>query len=611
MLQQLQSLWIILEVVLGVGLVIFVHELGHFLAARWCGVRVEVFSLGFGPRLFGWQRGPTRYQVAAVPLGGYVRMAGEETGGEEREPRPDELQAQSVGGRFLIFSGGVIANVVFGLLVFPILFAVGVPFHSPLLGAAPPGSPVWHAGLAEGTRVLAVNGSAVHDFTDIHLEVALSGSEQCDVEVLEPGADRSRVVRLTPEYEPLLGFSTIGVSSPADPEHHLAIQPESPAAEAGLRTGDRLLAVEGGLAGRSLRAQVDAVLSRREPLRGRFERNGEPFEAVVQPHLERSGSPLFGVSTPFNHLLDLRATPLVTSLDLAPDDRLLSVAGRPILRHGDLLEALLANTAGARLAVERGASRRELTLPALTAEEAHALNADLALANDLETTRLTLASGGAGEQAGLLDGDRVLTMDGAEVAGFDDIRRMVSAAVSEGRSMLVCVERPGPIGSEPSFPTFEVRPMPPISATYGLSLQPPTYVLRADNPLEAARLGVDACWKFVEQAILMLKGIAAREVSGKTVGGIITIGVAAHDFALAGVVKLFFFLCILSMNLAFLNVLPIPLLDGGHLLFLLIEKLKGSPVSERIMSYSQLVGLVFIVTLFLYVIYNDLQRVIS
>jgi regulator of sigma E protease len=80
---------------------------------------------------------------------------------------------------------------------------------------------------------------------------------------------------------------------------------------------------------------------------------------------------------------------------------------------------------------------------------------------------------------------------------------------------------------------------------------------------------------------------------------------------MAGVVKLFFFLCILSMNLAFLNVLPVPLLDGGHLLFLLIEKLKGSPVSQRIMSYSHMVGLVFIVTLFIYVIYNDLQRVIS
>ncbi|MDP6538540.1 MAG: RIP metalloprotease RseP [Planctomycetota bacterium] len=611
MLHQLQSAWVILEVVLGVGLVIFVHELGHFLAARACGVRVDVFSIGFGPRLFGWRRGATLYQVAAVPLGGYVRMAGEEPDGEGREPRPDELRAQSVGGRFLIFSGGVIANVVFGLVVFPILFAIGVPFHAPLLGAAPPGSPVWHAGLPEGTRVLSVNDSDVHDFTDIHLEVALSGAEPCDLEVLEPGAAHSRVVRLTPEYDARLGFSTIGVSSPSDLEHHLAIEPGSPAAESGLRTGDRLLAVSGGTSGRSLRAQVDAVLVRQEPLAGRFERDGQAFDAVVSPRLEQAGEPLFGVSTPFNHLSDLRATPLVGTLDLARGDRILSVGDAPILRRGDLLDALLAHPGGAPCRIERAGSAVALDLPALPPPDAVALAADLALSNDLETTRLTIAPGGAGAEAGLLDGDRILTIDGAEVSGFEDIRRMVSAAVAEERSMVVLVERPGVGDAEPTFPSFEVRPAPRVEATYGLALQPPTYVLRAENPLEAARLGVGACWKFVEQALLMLKGIAGREVSGKTVGGIITIGVAAHDFALAGNVKLLFFLCILSMNLAFLNILPIPLLDGGHLLFLVIEKLKGSPVSERIMSYSQLVGLVFIVTLFLYVIYNDLQRVIS
>ncbi|MED6335557.1 MAG: RIP metalloprotease RseP [Planctomycetota bacterium] len=611
MLHQLQSLWVMMEVVLGVGLVIFVHELGHFLAARWCGVRVEVFSLGFGPTLLAWQRGSTRYQIAAVPLGGYVRMAGDGSDGEGREPQPDELQSQSVGARFLIFSGGVIANVIFGLVVFPILFAVGVPFHSPMLGIPPPGSPSWHAGLQEGTHVLTVHRSAVHDFSDIHLEVALASTHQCEMEVRDPGATESRIVRLTPEYDERLGFSTIGVSRPSDQQHHLEITLGSPAAAAGLRSGDRLLSVEGAIPGRSLRAQLNEILRRREPVNGLFEREGSTFKATIKPLLERLGDPLFGVSTPFNQLLDLRTTPLVASLDLLAGDRLLSIDGRPIFRHGDLLDGLLASSAGARLLIEREGTQRELLLPAMTEGEALALRGELALRNDFDTTRLTVSLGGAGDQAGLLDGDRVLSIDGAEVEDFEDIRQMVGAAVDEQRSMLVSVERQGSAGAEPSFPLFEVRPIPALSATYGLALQPPTYVLQAKNPLEAARLGVGACWKFVEQAILMLKGIARRDVSGKTVGGIITIGVAAHDFAMAGVVKLFFFLCILSMNLAFLNVLPVPLLDGGHLLFLLIEKLKGSPVSERIMSYSHLVGLVFIVTLFIYVIYNDLQRVIS
>jgi len=102
--------------------------------------------------------------------------------------------------------------------------------------------------------------------------------------------------------------------------------------------------------------------------------------------------------------------------------------------------------------------------------------------------------------------------------------------------------------------------------------------------------------------------MALGQVSGKNVGGIITIGVVSHSWAAEGLTKLFFFLCMLSMNLAFLNVLPIPVLDGGHLFFLLVEKVKGSPVSERVLGYSQMVGIVLILSLMVYVTFNDIRR---
>src|SRR5947207_16028574 len=102
----LVEVWRYALVAFGIGLVIFLHELGHFLAARWCGVRVETFSLGFGPRLVGWKRGSTWYQIAAVPLGGFVKMAGEESQ-DARGAASDELPAKTVGQRFLIYSGGV------------------------------------------------------------------------------------------------------------------------------------------------------------------------------------------------------------------------------------------------------------------------------------------------------------------------------------------------------------------------------------------------------------------------------------------------------------------------------------------------------------------------
>jgi len=200
----MQELWIEIaryaQVVLGISLVIFVHEAGHFVCARLCKVKVEVFSLGMGPRVFGWRRGPTLYQVALIPIGGYVRMAGEESLESRAKPAPDELHAKSVGQRFLIYSGGVLANVLFGLVVFPIIFAAGVPCSEPVLGPSLPGSPAWRQGIPVGTRVLSVNGHKVFDFGHILTEVALGSPEETVLEVVEPRKTTPSTIHLTPVW---------------------------------------------------------------------------------------------------------------------------------------------------------------------------------------------------------------------------------------------------------------------------------------------------------------------------------------------------------------------------------------------------------------------------
>jgi regulator of sigma E protease len=144
--------------------------------------------------------------------------------------------------------------------------------------------------------------------------------------------------------------------------------------------------------------------------------------------------------------------------------------------------------------------------------------------------------------------------------------------------------------------------------SYGFNLQRADFIYRVTNPVDALTLGCTSCYKFLKDSWYTLQGIVTKRVPGKNVGGPIAIGVIAHSFASVAWTKFFFFLCVLSMNLAFLNVLPIPLLDGGHLFFLLIEKLKGSPVSDRVMGYSQLSGLVLIGFIFLYILYQDLER---
>src|SRR5262245_54139374 len=150
---------------LGIGLVIFIHELGHFLAAKAFKVRVEVFSLGFGPRLWGFTRKGTDYRIALVPVGGYVKMAGD-TPGEESSGAPDELTSKSVGQRFVIFSAGVIMNMVLAVVLFPIAFAGGVSFPKPEVGSVDAGGPAWKAGLQPGDEIDRVSNRRIYGFQD-------------------------------------------------------------------------------------------------------------------------------------------------------------------------------------------------------------------------------------------------------------------------------------------------------------------------------------------------------------------------------------------------------------------------------------------------------------
>jgi regulator of sigma E protease len=595
------------QVVLGISLVIFVHEAGHFLCARLCGVRVEVFSLGMGPRVLGWRRGSTLYQVALVPIGGYVRMAGEESAESRTAPAPDELHGKSVGQRFLIYSGGVLANVAFGLIVFPIIFAVGIPCADPVLGPSTPGTPAWHAGLAPGTRVLTVNGHRVFDFSHILIEVALGSPEESVLEVLDPGASRPRTVRLIPVWAERIGAFEIGVTSAIDPHAAIRITPGSPAAAAGLATGDHLVSVERALPGLSIEDQLSLAIRDGKPFAATFERGGKPFRAEIVPRpSDAVEDRILGVAPLDDRLFDFRDTPLASNSGLRKDDRILSVDGRPILRVFDFLQALATAEGTVAVRVERDGRRVDLTLGPLTPAETLALHGDLAIGPDLAGTRIYVKPGTAADKAGLRSGDRVLSIDGRTIEGYQQVRDAAKAA-SDGRSLEIAIERRAD-GGELSYLTLTASVTDQHAIEYGFALQPAQYVYRTNGPLESLSAGVAASWKFLEESWLTLKHILLGQVSGKNIGGIITIGVVSHSWAELGLAKLFFFLCMLSMNLAFLNVLPIPVFDGGHLLFLLIERVKGSPVSERVLAYSQMVGIVLIVSLMVLVTYNDVMK---
>ncbi len=163
------------------SLVVFVHEWGHYRVARACGVRVEVFSIGFGPELFGFtDRHGTRWRFSAVPLGGYVKMHGDAdatsaTADPSAARDPDSFPAQSVGRRAAVVAAGPAANFLLGILLLAGLFALsGRPFTPPEIGAVQPDSPAAAAGLVPGDRIVAVGGRAVASFEELHTIVRAS-----------------------------------------------------------------------------------------------------------------------------------------------------------------------------------------------------------------------------------------------------------------------------------------------------------------------------------------------------------------------------------------------------------------------------------------------------
>ena len=174
----MERLVFILQTALGIGLLIFVHELGHYLAARLAGVRVEVFSLGFGPRIWGFRRGPTDYRVSIVPVGGYVRVAGEDQHAPPGHATPaDGLHSKGFGARALFFSGGVLMNLLFAMVAFPLIFHGGVEFNAPVIGAVEPGGTAWRAGLRTGDRILELDGKPMYSFENL-----LVGEAQIEVD---------------------------------------------------------------------------------------------------------------------------------------------------------------------------------------------------------------------------------------------------------------------------------------------------------------------------------------------------------------------------------------------------------------------------------------------
>jgi regulator of sigma E protease len=228
------------------GVLVFVHELGHFVAARRIGVRVLTFSLGFGPKLISTKRGDTEYAISAIPLGGYVKMAGESVD-DPRSGAPDEFLSKTKWQRFQVLIMGPVMNIALAVVVMAIVLAQGaeVPaYHDapPVIGSVKAGSAAQRAGLRHGDRVLTVDETPVETWDKFDIEIGTKPNRDIDLTLLRDGTTLSTTLHSSAEGKYEVG--DIGVFPNAVPIVASLIKGDI-AEKAGLKPGDLLLAVNG------------------------------------------------------------------------------------------------------------------------------------------------------------------------------------------------------------------------------------------------------------------------------------------------------------------------------------------------------------------------------
>ncbi|AZF14792.1 sigma E protease regulator RseP [Pseudomonas sp. R3-18-08] len=449
----MSALYMIVGTLVALGVLVTFHEFGHFWVARRCGVKVLRFSVGFGMPLVRWHdRHGTEFVIAAIPLGGYVKMLDEREGEVPADQLDQSFNRKTVRQRIAIVAAGPIANFLLAMVFFWVLAMLGSQQVRPVIGAVETGSMAAKAGLLAGQEIVSIDGEPTTGWGAVNLQLVrrLGESGTVNVVVREPdsSAESPRELALdhwlqgADEPDPI---KSLGIRPwrPALPPVLAELDPKGPAQAAGLKTGDRLLALDGQALG-DWQQVVDLVRVR-------------PDTKIVLK-VEREGAQI-----------DVPVT--------------LSVRGE-------------AKAAGGYL--------------------------------------------------------------GAGVKG---------------------VEWPPSMVREISF-----------------------------GPLAAIGEGAKRTWTMSVLTLESLKKMLFGELSVKNLSGPITIAKVAGASAQSGVADFLNFLAYLSISLGVLNLLPIPVLDGGHLLFYLVEWVRGRPLSDRVQGWGIQIGISLVVGVMLLALVNDLGR---
>ncbi|MCX6117038.1 MAG: RIP metalloprotease RseP [Proteobacteria bacterium] len=553
----------IIAMVLMLGGLVAFHELGHFLVGRWCGVAIETFSIGFGGTIFSKKIGQTTYQLSWIPLGGYVKFYG----ATRNEDTPQDLKGipyfnASILKRCLIVAAGPAANFLLAFVIFWALILKGLELPPAQVGDVIEGSRAQQAGILPFDKFVTINGKKITSWADIERNISKNPEKDLVVEVER----ESKIVSLNLRPESVTGLSLFGSRAQigragvalAFPSAVISVSdPNSIAALSGLSTGDRMISYKND-------AGADVKVS--------------------------------GLHD-FLKLLKTWKTKELPQVIVSVDTIELALGS-----DGEIKE----NIKG---------SPRELTLKPSTWPNLDG-RTDRAYAEALGIldSHLTVAVVKEIGKDLLKSNDRIVSWNGKEVKTIYQLQESMTENKSE--TALLKVSRNGSI--------FEITlPLKPLeiqraegavkvfvldAAMLGMSMMPDPFILQDSNPIIAAYLALQEGSKQTAMMIGSLWAIVSGQMPLKALGGPILIAKVASESAKAGLLAFLITMALISINLALVNLFPIPVLDGGQLVMLGAEKLKGSPLTEQTTENFQKLGFVLVMCLVVLAMYNDLSR---
>lgn len=540
------------------GGLIFFHEWGHYLLARANGIHVETFSIGFGPKLFGWKgkakdgMPPTEYVVAALPLGGYVKMLGYDAG-EEIPAHLKEVafSSKKVWQRFTVVAAGPAFNLILPFII--IFFAGLTKSHDlpPSLGTVTYDGPAWNAGLRPGDTIVGLGDQKIEYWWQVAEFIEDRPGESFAIRWKR--GDQEMSAEITPQaFERVvnakLGITELRGRTGISPVYALPIihvAPGSPAETAGLKSWDRVIAIDGQPSGRM-----------------------DGLERVLE---ESKGRNL--------------------SLTVLTFDE--------------------KKTAGTTLGV---GTTRTVTLPAAT-EGQEALRG----ISSAEMIISRVTPGTPAERVGLKPGDKIVNLDGQLVNSWTFFESTIKKSADPDKTFTLEWIRNGQRMRTDAYQLAEVAAPHRLKQdntrlTMGLQTAMQYASPKLIDHDERLAYALNESWSMTTfQMWLTFKaigGLITGELSTKELGGPIMIGQMAAETGERGWAWFFQLMAFLSVNLGLINLLPVPVLDGGQIMFLAIETARRRPVSLRTRQIATYVGLAFIALLMVLVFKNDIERLL-